>query len=93
MWQDIRGNVMKVSLEVKIIGGKKCLVIPSFYYDIFQPGERYGEFSCTVIARYRVLLIPSILEDQFVVGQQYGIEVHQNPQALQPHDTASHYEK
>ncbi len=72
---------MKITLTVKIVGGKKCLVIPSWYHDLFQPGKRYNGFLCTVVGRYRVLLVPPVIEDQFVPGEECEIEVPLSPQA------------
>jgi hypothetical protein len=72
---------MRVTLTVKTVGGKKCLVIPSWYHDMFKVGVRYDRLLCTVVGRYRVLLIPPVMEDQFLVGEQYEIEVPQSPQA------------
>ncbi len=72
---------MKVKLTVKMVGGKKCLIIPAWYYDLFETGKRYNGLLCTIIGRYRVLLIPPMIEDQFIIGKQYEIEVLQNPQA------------
>ncbi len=72
---------MKITLTVKIVGGKKCLVIPSWYHDLFELGKRYNGFLCTMIGRYHVLLIPPIIEDQFITGKQYEIEVRPSLQA------------
>ena len=60
-----------MKLKCKIVGGKKVLVIPAIYEDMFEEGKRYNGMLCSRIARYKVLIIPAIISDQYEEGKEY----------------------
>lgn len=66
---------MRVSLKAKRVADKLCLLIPSYYHDLFIPGKKYGVFTCSEIARYRVLLVPTYLTDLYQEDRYYVIDL------------------
>ena len=62
-----------MKLRCAVVGGKKVLVIPAVYEDVFQDGRKYGGMTCTRTARYKCLLIPSMYWDQYREGEEYEV--------------------
>ena len=64
-----------MKLVCKVVGGKKVLVIPSVYHDMFEYGETYDGLKCIRTARYKCLLIPAYRWDEFKEDVEYEISV------------------
>ena len=64
-----------MKLRCTVQGGKKILVIPSYYADMFEEGEKYDGMTCSRVARYLCLIVPAYRWDEFEEGKEYDVKL------------------